>query len=435
MKWVKTILVFSILGLGFLYGQIYVYFSKSIDSDYARGVEAFGNVPLDSVAAHLVSMADYSIDFCFYNLLSEKVVDSLIAAHNRGVKIRVITEANHRDNWSFVELENHGIPVIDDTTGPNSGYGYMHNKFMVIDFRDSTDTNDDWILTGSHNLQDPDWGENYIVIRSHSLARAYTMEFEEMWGSHSDYPNPSNCRFGTRKTDNTPHYFVVDGIPMELYFSPSDNALSHVIDAVRTADYEIDFCIFAFTRQDLCDTMRNRWDEGVMVQGVFDRADWLGPYSKSRDMTGLSGHVWVPPAPVYCDSLPETLHHKYMVIDAQYPNSDPILITGSMNWSNRGNNTNDENTLIIHDYRIANLYLQEFVARYEEAGGDYQGYKVGDVNASGSVTSSDLIYLANYMFSGGNEPMPLWSADINGDAKVSPADIVLLSHKIYGRAK
>jgi len=428
-----TKILWLALFVGLLNGQIYVYFSKSVNPAYARGEVANGNVPLDTVVANLVGRAQHSIDFCFYNLLSDKVVDSLISAHNRGVHIRVITEASHRDNWSFVELESHGIPVIDDTTGPNSGYGYMHNKFMVVDFRDSTDTADDWILSGSHNLQDPDWGENYIVIRSHELARAYTLEFEEMWGGRGDSPVPSNCRFGTRKTDNTPHSFVVDGIPIRLYFSPSDNSLSKVIDAVKTADYEIDFCILAFTRQDLCDTMRNRWDEGVMVQGVFDRADWLGTYSKSRDMTGDSGHIWVPPAPVYCDSLPETLHHKYMIIDAQYPESDPILITGSMNWSNRGNNTNDENTLIIHDYRVANLYLQEFVARYEEAGGDYDGYIVGDVNGSGSLNASDLIYLANYLFSGGPAPQPLWSGDVNGDADVTPSDLVILAHLLYGR--
>jgi phosphatidylserine/phosphatidylglycerophosphate/cardiolipin synthase-like enzyme len=49
--------------------------------------------------------------------------------------------------------------------------------------------------------------------------------------------------------------------------------------------------------------------------------------------------------------------------------SDPFVITGSMNWSANGEDTNDENTLIIHDAAIANQFYQEFAARYYMAYG------------------------------------------------------------------
>jgi hypothetical protein len=58
-----------------------------------------------------------------------------------------------------------------------------------------------------------------------------------------------------------------------------------------------------------------------------------------------------------------------MIIDANFPNSDPILITGSQNWSTSAETSNDENTLIIHNALIANQYLQEFAKRYHAAGG------------------------------------------------------------------
>lgn len=64
------------------------------------------------------------------------------------------------------------------------------------------------------------------------------------------------------------------------------------------------------------------------------------------------------------------LHHKYMLIDADCY-SEPIVITGSQNWSYNGELYNDENTLIIHSQDIANQYLQEFVERYREAGGNF----------------------------------------------------------------
>jgi hypothetical protein len=66
------------------------------------------------------------------------------------------------------------------------------------------------------------------------------------------------------------------------------------------------------------------------------------------------------------DSL---LHHKYAIIDGEDPRWNPALITGSHNWSNSAETSNSENTLVIHDARTANLYLQEFASRYAQFGG------------------------------------------------------------------
>ena len=64
------------------------------------------------------------------------------------------------------------------------------------------------------------------------------------------------------------------------------------------------------------------------------------------------------------------LHHKYAVVDAEPLGYTPYVVTGSHNWSSSAENINDENTLIIQDAQIANFYLQEFAARYYEAGGN-----------------------------------------------------------------
>ena len=61
-------------------------------------------------------------------------------------------------------------------------------------------------------------------------------------------------------------------------------------------------------------------------------------------------------------------HHKYAIIDASNVSADPIVLTGSHNWSGNAENNSDENTLIIHDATIANIYLQEFEKRWGELG-------------------------------------------------------------------
>ena len=60
------------------------------------------------------------------------------------------------------------------------------------------------------------------------------------------------------------------------------------------------------------------------------------------------------------------LHHKYAIADANFLSSNPAVLTGSHNWSSNAENNSDENTLIIYDSEIANIYLQEFEHRWCE---------------------------------------------------------------------
>ena len=63
------------------------------------------------------------------------------------------------------------------------------------------------------------------------------------------------------------------------------------------------------------------------------------------------------------------LHHKYLIADQGDSVADPLVLTGSHNWSNSAETRNDENTVIVHDQQIANQYFQEFVKRFSENGG------------------------------------------------------------------
>ncbi len=48
------------------------------------------------------------------------------------------------------------------------------------------------------------------------------------------------------------------------------------------------------------------------------------------------------------------LHHKVVIVDER------IVITGSLNFSDNANDSNDENVIIVDNADIAALYLQEF---------------------------------------------------------------------------
>jgi phosphatidylserine/phosphatidylglycerophosphate/cardiolipin synthase-like enzyme len=61
-------------------------------------------------------------------------------------------------------------------------------------------------------------------------------------------------------------------------------------------------------------------------------------------------------AKIYLDTNPNTMHHKFIVVDGHW------VITGSYNFSKNAEKSNDENVLILDDGEIAGQYLRE-VAR------------------------------------------------------------------------
>ncbi|HEY9167165.1 MAG TPA: phospholipase D-like domain-containing protein [Candidatus Kryptonia bacterium] len=345
-----------------------VYFSKSVDTTVASGEKA-QTVDISSKFIARINAAQYSIDVALYSLsgtVGNNVASALINAKNRGVKVRMIVENDNSNTSPMNTMKSSGIPFITDTFDPiNAGNGLMHNKFAVFDLRDTSSFTDDWVWTGSWNATDPgnnSDAQNSLEIQDKSLANAYTMEFNEMWGSSTDTPDASQSRFGIRKTDNTPHHFNIGGIPVDLYFSPSDQTTLHIYETLELATSSINVCMLTFTRSDLAQLLIAKKAAGDKVRVVMDNNTDSGNQFSALGAGNVDVHL-------KGSSLSGLLHHKYALVDAENPKADEIVITGSHNWSNSAETSNNENTLMIHSNRIANLYLQEFKARYIEAGG------------------------------------------------------------------
>ena len=364
-------------------GEIHVMFNGSVDPAYAfSGNTADGNVDFLDELLDRIHEAQHSIDCCIYSFSLSELADSLIAAHNRGVEVRLIKDAAQSDTQAN-RLGAAGIPWINSTFGGNhsaaDGYGSCHNKFFVFDHRDAGSKTDDWVWTGSWNVSiaGEDDLNNVVLVRDFGLAEAYTLEFDEMWGSSTMTPNASQACLGSRKVDNTPHTFRINDVLIEQYMSPSDGTAAEIIEKVGTADHSIYFCILAFTQYQISNAMKDQRDAipGLEVRGVFD--DEVGVYAESNSqwypMSGdpVAWNYWSPPADVWRDTALGSsvlLHHKYMMIDTNSM-SDPLVITGSHNWSYSADSRNDENTLMMHNLEISNLFLQEFAERYHESGG------------------------------------------------------------------
>jgi phosphatidylserine/phosphatidylglycerophosphate/cardiolipin synthase-like enzyme len=302
-----------------------------------------GGVDEQLVAA--INQAQASVDVAAYELNLASVTDALIAAHERGVQVRFVTDSDNAGEEAVAALEDAGIPVVEDQRDS----GLMHDKFVVIDRQ--------WVWTGSWNLTENDTyrnNNNAVLIASAALAENYAAEFEEMFAGE----------FGPTSPAETPHprvtitFQAADGqtheVAVENYFSPEDGVAAHVIAEIENAQSRIRFMAFSFTSDEIADAMIGRAQAGVTVQGVIEERNAeseYGQYSRLRD-AGLD---------VLLDGNPYITHHKVIIVD------DATVILGSYNFTSNAENSNDENLLIIRDPEVAALFVIEFGRVYEQA--------------------------------------------------------------------
>ncbi len=367
-------------------GEIKVYFTNSVNTSFAISKEA-KHLPqaVDDTLIDYISRATHSIDAALYNINNDglsNITAALNAAHSRGVQVRIVANGNTAQLGLKNQGLHTGIPVIYSPQG--SAYSLMHNKFFVFDCEDAN-PNKPWVWTGSTNLtagQINTDANNVIAIQDQALARAYTLEFNEMFGSTTSTPNATLARYGAFKTDNTPHHFKIGGTYVESYFSPSDDTESKIVAALQSADREINVATMLVTREPYAKAILDRKNNnqvwtGVLLNEKSTPTTYFDMLQSNLSSQGL----------FFQHNQAGTLHHKYAIVDHNAQASDPQVITGSHNWSSSANTRNDENTLIIHSETVANQYFQEWVKRFQDNGGTYV-----ITSAPGKAVARTVIY-------------------------------------------
>ena len=374
-------------------GSIKTYFTRPVDTTIAIGPKAIQIYrAADDTCIAYISRAKQSIDVAMYNFNVEgisNIANALNAARTRGVVVRLVIDGS---------TNNSAIPELDSTIHKSfrtaaAGTGIMHNKFMVIDGR-STNQNDPIVWTGSCNWTDQNVNtdaNNVVFIQDASLAKAYTIEFNEMFGSATAFPNTTLAKFGPAKSDNTPHEFIVGGNRVEVYFSPSDGVNQQIVNHIATANNDIEVGTMLITRKIISDAIIARKNAGVTSKVIITNRGTSDATVVSDLTTALGTNF----REYHEQGL---LHSKYMIVDQSGQASDPFVWTGSHNWSDAANVSNDENSIVIHDAAECNLFIQDFKYRFDKAI-PLSDHPVLDLGPDQSVFGGDTVTLDAGAFS------------------------------------
>jgi len=285
----------------------------------------------DLALAQAIDQARISVDVAAYSLDLYSIQSALIRAQSRGVEVRMVMETDNMGAPGPQALIQAGIPILGDRR-----QGLMHDKFVVIDRAEVWTGSMNFTVSGAYADNN-----NLVSIRSEKVAQDYTVEFEEMF--KDDF-------FGPDAIAATPYpRVVIDGVPVEIYFSPDDHVATRIIELLRGAHESIYFMAYSFTADDFGLVLRQKAQQGLAIAGVMDESQvktdqgtQFVPFQQAR-------------LPVYLDgNKAGVMHHKVFIIDRS------IVITGSYNFSLSAETTNDENVVIFFDPRIAARYLAEY---------------------------------------------------------------------------
>jgi phosphatidylserine/phosphatidylglycerophosphate/cardiolipin synthase-like enzyme len=407
--------------------NIQVFFNQNQAARYTdpyRKIERLGD-NLERVMIDNVSNAKFSLDVAVQELRLPNIAKAIVDARLRGVNVRLILENSYSRAWSelipeeiekltprdreryqefqkFADIDNDGrlsedeldrrdglrlikvtnVPWIDDTADGSKGSGLMHHKFMVID--------DQIVLFGSANLTMSDIhgdftrpetrgnANNLIRVDSKELAARFKKEFNLMWG---DGPNGKpDSLFGTKKPSRKIDYLIVGGAQIRIKFSPDpiDTAREQtsnglIATAIAGTKNSVDMALFVYSDQFISTILEERQRENVQIRALVSPQFAYRDYSATLDMWGLKStqdckteksSAWKQP--IKTAGIPnlvsgDTLHHKFAILDRN------LVLTGSHNWTNAANHTNDEVLVAIQNETVAAHYQREYDRLYQDA--------------------------------------------------------------------
>jgi len=336
-----------------------------------------GGQPAARVAAEIaayVNDARESLDLALYDVRLESdsgalVLAALLAAHQRGVRVRLAYNDAHPGPIPVPpppETRPEAIEALPVETRAIAGVpDLMHHKFCV---RDATD-----VWTGSMNWTEDSWTrqENVVVrvLGAERLAFAFTLDFEQLWssgvveGSGTVEPRPVE---------------LPGGVEVRPWFTPGNGeALSHrVAKHLGRARRRIRIASPVLTAGPILGTLAEIVNEArCPVAGVIDDTQ-VDDVFRQWQANGVSSwkipllHAIVtnaafsgkPSMPWRPDGLQNFMHAKVVV-------ADDVSFVGSFNFSRSGER-NAENVLEIRDPATADalaLYVDGVRARYPAA--------------------------------------------------------------------
>ncbi|MFW6720105.1 phospholipase D-like domain-containing protein [Streptomyces sp. MAR4 CNY-716] len=365
------------------------------------------NDPLGSAAqrsavfTQLIALIDatpagQTIRASVFELEDAAVADALIAAHGRGVAVKLIVDDNTRDKGSAAWTSLRGALGTDDTKTswivvcddrfetpgqdnvqrgclptPPPGPAYNHNKFFVFSrvgpFDDGT-SYDKVVFQSSSNLND--WYKN------ESYNDAVTFTDATVHDGYAKFHEDQRRLRHSATGDNTYYWSTPTGSRYRAFFfprgdsnygNPASDTIVNTLDEVACAytgtdgkrhqtDIRVAMFQFLGSRKQVAQKLAQKRAQGCWVDVVYSEGD--ATVEGILDGAGIQRQ--------YCNfnngpGIDVRTHTKFWLLDGDYNGSiTPRVYTGSHNWTGSGLRSADEAMVRITSADYHAKYLSYF---------------------------------------------------------------------------
>lgn len=318
----------------------------------------------------LATNEQYGLRAALYEFHYLPIANAFAKAAEAGADVKIVYDAESsykEDNEHTIQAA--GLDMIDAVVPRTVTEGIRHNKFVILLYKNKPVA----VLTGSTNISAGGiFGHSNVahIVWDEKIAKAYM----EYWERLSQNLTPTKIR-PLNKT-STP---VPTGKPPKNsilpVFSPRDGKeenqtmewYAKLMDSAKkmmciTVAFNLDE-VFQKVIQQENDVLRyivkddNLGDNEIIGQDkdvIFAAGGYFGQDSLFNFLRERGNPL----------NSNDYIHNKFMLIDPL--SDDPIVVTGSANFSRPSQRINDENMLVIRgDTRVSDIYFGEFMRIFD----------------------------------------------------------------------
>jgi phosphatidylserine/phosphatidylglycerophosphate/cardiolipin synthase-like enzyme len=310
----------------------------------------------------------YGLRAAIYEFQHQPVLEAFKAASQAGADVKIVYDgrensANTPNKENRRAIEEAGIEAITIPREASPSY-ISHNKFIVLlengkpkqVWTGSTNLTQGGIFGHSnvgHQVRDPKVAAKYLAYWE-QLSEDPTAKDLRLWNEDetpvpATLPSPKSITtiFSPRSTLEALEWYSerMDKAPGAVFFTAAFGVNDLFAEVLGKEKDYLRYVLLESEAKDMSGLTREKLNKvavaNVLGSGAFER--WL----REQTVQGLNSHV-------------KYIHTKYMLIDPL--GDDPLVISGSANFSNASTKNNDENMLVIRgDKRVADIYLGEFM--------------------------------------------------------------------------
>jgi phosphatidylserine/phosphatidylglycerophosphate/cardiolipin synthase-like enzyme len=323
----------------------------------------------------------FALRAAVYEFSHKPALEAFRSAAKSGADVKIICDARKEEPYKTTEKAVKEVGIEDLMIKRTANPSYIsHNKFIILLKVEEGQEGDKKlkpleVWTGSTNYTAGGiYGQSNVghIVRDHEVAEKYydywqklaedpeLKEFRPWNKEHTsvsgDAPPPNSITpiFSPRPTINALEWYAdrMDKAKITVNFTAAFGVNKRLVSVFQEDKEYLRYLIL--DNPGSTKTVRERTEE---IQLHKDNRVAIGAYLE-EDTGEL--HQWTRERLIGLNNHVKYLHTKYMIIDAL--SDDPILISGSANFSDNSTKNNDENMVIVRgNTRVTDMYLGEFM--------------------------------------------------------------------------